>query len=118
MYLYIYYTAINNGGEFECSCKEVYLADLLSINWKKKNSGNTEEFILGPSCWHRKQQDLYELFFDKGDVFPFFIVRVPHLTSNITSTMFHSVYGEDILSITRTTSTKTYIINTALPLFL
>lgn len=36
MYLYIYYTAINNGGEFECSCKEVYLPDLLSINWKKK----------------------------------------------------------------------------------
>ena len=36
MYLYIYYTAINNGGEFECSCKEVYLPDLVSINWKKK----------------------------------------------------------------------------------
>ena len=36
MYLYIYYTAINNGGEFECSCKEVHLPDLLSINWKKK----------------------------------------------------------------------------------
>ena len=117
MYLYIYYTAINNGGEFECSCKEVYLPDLLSINWKKKI-----QETLRSSFWDLlvdiENNKISVNFFDKGDVFPFFIVRVLHLTSNITSTMFHSVYGEDILSITRTTSTKTHFINTALPLFL
>ena len=42
--------------------------------------------------------------YDKRDDFAFFIVRMPHLTSNIPSEMFYSAFGTEMLQTARTTS--------------
>ena len=44
----------------------------------------------------------YKLF-DKRDAFPFFIVRMPHLDSNIPSKIFYSSIYSEILRISRCT---------------
>ena len=44
--------------------------------------------------------------YDKRDNFPFSIVRMPHLDSNIPTKMFYSSYGAEILRIARVTSCK------------
>ena len=43
---------------------------------------------------------------DKRDGFPFFIVRMPFLRSNIPSKIFYSTYGSEIFRTVRTTSSK------------
>ena len=84
-------TAINDGGEFERMSKDIYsqkgeyrlFRDLeIKIVHKKFNIQN----------------------YDKRDDFAFFIVRMPHLTSNIPSEMFYSAFGTEILQTARATS--------------
>ena len=42
--------------------------------------------------------------YDKRDDFPITIVRLPHRTSTIPSTMFYSSFGAEVLRIARVTS--------------
>ena len=42
--------------------------------------------------------------YDKLDLFPFFIVGMPYLSSNATSKIFHASLGAKILRIGRTTT--------------
>lgn len=49
--------------------------------------------------------------FDKRDVFPFSIVRIPHLSNNIPLNVFYAAYRAEILRIARVANTKTNFIN-------
>ena len=49
-----------------------------------------------------KQVFMYKLF-DKRDAFPFSIVRMPDLSSNIPSNIFHGTVFSELLRIARAT---------------
>ena len=45
---------------------------------------------------------MYKLF-DKRDAFPFFIVRMPYISSNIPSFIFYGTFKSEVLRIARST---------------
>ena len=49
---------------------------------------------------------IYTSLYDKRDDFPFSIVRMPYLDSNIPSKIFYSAYGAEILRSARVTNNK------------
>ena len=81
----------------------------LSLN-SRGNSGNTEGSFLDHFINVEGNKFSMNLF-DKRNIFPFSIVRIPHLTSNIPFRMFYGVYGAEISRIIGITSTKTNFIN-------
>ena len=93
-------TALNDGGEFERSFREIYPPEL---ELKKENVDYSEGSFLDLQIKiinNRFSTSLY----DKRDGFPFSIVRMPFLCSNIPSNMFYSAFGAEILRIARTTN--------------
>ena len=91
-------TAINDGGEFGRSISEIYPDEL---ELKAEHSGNHATFLnLDISIIDGRF--IYKLF-DKRDEFPFFIVRMPHMDSNIPRSIFYSALVGEFLRIGRST---------------
>ena len=90
--------ALNDSGEFGASYKDIYPPEL---ELKVEHHGNHATFLdlditlIDGKC-------VYKLF-DKRDAFPFFIVRMPHLSSNIPSFIFYGSFMSEILRIARST---------------
>ena len=99
--------AINDGAESERSYKAIYLP---GFELKRGNSGNTEGSFLDHFINVEGNKFSLKLF-DKRNIFPFSIVRMPHLTSNIPLRMFYGAYGAEISRMIGITSTKTNFIN-------
>ena len=90
--------ALNDGGEFGKSYKDVYPDEL---ELKVEHSGSHATFLnLDISIVDGKF--IYKLY-DKRDDFPFFIVRMPHMNSNIPSNIFYSALVGEFLRIARST---------------
>lgn len=98
-------TAINDCGKCERSSKEMYPSVL---ELKEEDWGNIEGSILD---LFKQGNKSFMTLCDKSDVFPFSIVRMSHLTSNIPSKMFYGSNGKKILRFARVTNIKTNFIN-------
>ena len=92
--------AINDNGEFERCYSEIYPPEL---ELKKENIGYSEGTFLDLMIGIRDNKFFISLY-DKRDTFPFAIVRMPHLDSNIPSKIFYSAFGGEILRFARNTS--------------
>ena len=90
--------AINDGNEFSKSYKNIYPKEL---ELKLEHHGKHATFLdLDIKIEHGIF--IYKLF-DKRDKFPFFIVRMPHLQSNIPSSIFYGSIFSEFLRIARCT---------------
>ena len=92
--------AINDNGEFEKCYSDIYPPEL---ELKKENVGYTEGTFLDLMINIRDDKFVISLY-DKRNTFPFSIVRMPYLESNIPSKMFYSAFGSEILRFARNTS--------------
>ena len=92
--------AINDSGEFEKVIQEIYPPEL---ELKKENVNNTEASFLDLDIKIRNNKFVLGLY-DKREHFPFSIVRMPYITSNMPSKIFYSSLGAEILRIGRTTN--------------
>ena len=90
--------AINDGGEFGKSYKDIYPEEL---DLKVEHHGQHASF-LSLDINIIDHQFVYKLY-DKRDAFPFLIVRMPHLGSNIPKNIFYSALVGEILRIARST---------------
>ena len=90
-------TAINDGGEFERCFPNIYPPEL---ELKKENVGNRDATFLDLDLTITDRKFNIKLF-DKRDNFPFNIVRMPFILSNMPSTIFYSSIGAEILRIAR-----------------
>ena len=90
--------AINDRGSFSDSYKDIYPQEL---ELKLENHGDHATF-LDLDIRIADGLFVYRLF-DKRDAFPFFIVRMPHLSSNIPSSIFYSSIYSELLRIARCT---------------
>ena len=89
---------LNDGGEFARSSGQIYPSEL---ELKEEHSGIHATFLnLDISISNRRF--VYKLF-DKRDSFPFFIVRMPHMDSNIPKSIFYSSLVGEFLRIGRST---------------
>ena len=92
--------ALNDGGEFEKICHEIYPPEL---QLKRENVLSTEASFLDLDI--KVQGNKFSLgLYDKRDSFPFSIVRMPYSSSNMPSKIFYSSIGAEILRIGRTTN--------------
>ena len=90
--------AINNNNEFFLSYKSIYPSEL---ELKVEHHGSHATFLdLEINIEH--EIFVYKLY-DKRDVFPFFIVRMPHLASNIPSFIFYGSFKSEVLRIAKST---------------
>ena len=94
------FAAVNNDCKFEGSYKEIYPPEL---ELKKENSGVTEGSFLDHVIKIEGNRFSINLF-DKRDAFPFSIVRMPSLCSNILSKVFYATNGSEILRIVGVTT--------------
>ena len=92
--------AINDGGEFENVFQDIYPPEL---ELKQENHNNTEASFLDLDIKIENNKFVLGLY-DKRDYFPFSIVRMPFLCSNMPSKIFYSSLGAEILRIGRTTN--------------
>ena len=90
--------AINDREEFLSSYKEIYPPEL---ELKIEHQG-THATFLDLDITIKDYIFVYKLF-DKIDAFPFSIVRMPHLSSNIPSSIFYGSAFSEILRIARCT---------------
>jgi len=90
--------AINDRDEFLSCFKDIYPPEL---ELKVEHHG-THATFLDLDITVKDGKFVYKLF-DKRDAFPFFIVRMPHLSSNIPSTTFYGAIFSEILRIARCT---------------
>ena len=90
--------AINDREEFLSSYKEIYPPEL---ELKIEHQG-THATFLDLDITIKDDIFVYKLF-DKRDAFPFSIVRMPHLSSNIPSSIFYGSAFSEILRIARCT---------------
>jgi hypothetical protein len=90
--------ALNDGGEFGRVHKDIYPSELVL---KEEHSGSHGTFL---SLEINMQEGLfvYKLF-DKRDAFPFSIVRMPYISSNIPESIFYSAMVGEFLRIARST---------------
>ena len=89
---------INNVGEFSSSYKYIYSKQL---ELKLKYQGEHATFLdLDITI---EDNILYISFLNKRDKFPIFIVRMPYLSSNIPSSIFHGSIILEFLRIARCT---------------
>ena len=87
--------ALNDGGDFERSYKDIHPPELeLKVD---------HATLLEIDISVVDGKFVYKLF-DKRDKFPFFIVRMPHLSSNIPSSIFYGSSFSEILRIARCSS--------------
>ena len=92
--------AINDNGEFERCYSEIYPPEL---ELGKENIGYNQGTFLDLKIEIREEKFVISLY-DKRDNFPFSIVRMPYLDSNIPSKIFYSAFGGEILRFARNTS--------------
>ena len=90
--------AMNDGGEFGRSFSEIYPEEL---ELKVEHSGDHATFLCIDVTIENKKF-IYKLY-DKRDDFPFSIVRMPHMSSNIPSTIVYSALVGEFLRIGRST---------------
>ena len=88
--------AINDGGDFKKAFKSIYPKEL---DLKLEHEGIHATF-LDLDITIRDGVFVYKLF-DKRDQFPFFIVRMPFLCSNIPSSIFYGATFSEFLRIGR-----------------
>ena len=89
--------AMNDGGEFSRSLHEIYPAEL-ELN--KENAGTQQTSYLDLDMVIDEHKVDISLF-DKRNAFPFSIIRMPFLSSNIPSNMFYSSFSAEILRTAR-----------------
>ena len=85
---------LNDGGEFGTSCDDIYPEELVL---KVEHQGTHASF-LNLDINIVDGRFIYKLY-DKRDDFPFFIVRMPHMTSNIPCSIFYSALVGEFLRI-------------------
>lgn len=90
--------ALNDGNLFEKVYQEIYPDEL---ELKKEHSGNHGTF-LNLEITIIEGKFVYKLY-DKRDAFPFSIVRMPHVDSNIPEVIFYSSLVGEFLRIARAT---------------
>ena len=90
--------AINDGNLFGQVYKEIYPEEL---ELKLEHTGSHASF-LNLDVTIEEGRFVYKLF-DKRDAFPFSIVRMPHMESNIPSSIFYSALVGEFLRIARST---------------
>lgn len=90
--------AVNDGHLFGEIYKEIYPEEL---ELKLEHSGSHASF-LNLDITIREGKFVYKLF-DKRDAFPFSIVRMPHIESNIPKCIFYSALIGEFLRIARST---------------
>ena len=90
--------AINDGNLFGEIYKDIYPEEL---ELKLEHSGLNASF-LNLDITILEGKFVYKLF-DKRDAFPFSIVRMPHIESNIPETIFYSALTGEFLRIARST---------------
>ena len=90
--------AINDGDEFGKSYKDIYPEEL---DLKIEHHGQHASF-LSLDINIIENQFIYKLY-DKRDAFPFSIVRMPHIGSNIPKNIFYSALVGEVLRIARST---------------
>jgi len=90
--------ALNDHGHFALSYKDIYPPEL---ELKVEHQGLHATF-LDLDITVENGLFIYKLF-DKRDAFPFFIVRMPHLSSNIPQNIFYSSIFSELLRIARCT---------------
>ena len=88
--------ALNDGGKFGKVHKKIYSKEM---HLKKEHSGKRATYLeLDISVLHKIF--VYKLF-DKRDDFPFSIVKMPYLSSNIPYNIFYNTISSEILRIAR-----------------
>ena len=90
--------AINDGNLFGTVYKDIYPEEL---ELKLEHSGTHASF-LNLDITINEGIFVYKLF-DKRDAFPFSIVRMPHMDSNIPESIFYSALVGEFLRIARST---------------
>ena len=100
--------ALNDGNLFERTHHQIY-PDKLEL--KIEHSGNHGTF-LNLDITIIEGKFVYKLF-DKRDTFPFSIVRMPHIDSNIPEAIFYSSLVGEFLRIARSTLLKTDFVDKA-----
>ena len=95
--------AINDGGHFENNYMDIYPDEL---ELKKENNNNKAATFLDLKIHITANKQFSTSLFDKRDAFPFSIVRMPFLCSNIPTKMFYSSLGAEILRIARANNQK------------
>ena len=90
-------SSINNGGEFESSYSNIYPEEL---QLGKENNDKREISFLDLSIKIKDGRFQFGLF-DKGDSFPFSIVRMPDKSSNVPPSIVYSSIGAESLRIAR-----------------
>ena len=90
--------ALNDGGEFGRVHKDIYPSEL---ELKVEHSGSQASF-LNLYITIKEGIFVYRLF-DKRDDFPFSIVRMPYVSSNIPESIFYSAMVGEFLRIARST---------------
>ena len=90
--------ALNDGGEFGRVYKDIYPNEL---ELKVEHSGSHASF-LNLDITIKEGLFIYKLF-DKRDAFPFSIVRMPYVSSNIPENIFYSAMVGEFLRIARST---------------
>ena len=90
--------SLNDGGEFGRVFKDIYPDEL---ELKVEHNGNSASF-LNLDIRIEENQFVYKLY-DKRDAFPFSIVRMPYLCSNIPKKIFYSSLVGEFLRIARAT---------------
>ena len=91
--------ALNDNNEFAASYKEIYPEEM---ELKPENVDHSSSSYLDLQIDVDDKQFDFKLF-DKRDAFPFSVVRMPHLQSNMPSKMFYSTISAEILRICRAT---------------
>ena len=96
--------AINDGGLFENNYMDIYPEEL---ELKKENKEDRDATFLDLNIHINDKNNFNISLFDKRDEFPFSIVRMPFLESNIPSKMFYSSLGAEVLRIGRANNENT-----------
>ena len=90
--------AINDCNEFLASFRNIYPKEL---ELKVEHQGNYDS-VLDLDVKIEDSVFVYK-FCNKRDKFPFFIFRMPHLSSNMPSTIFYGSVFSELLQIARFT---------------
>lgn len=101
--------ALNDGGLFERHHKNIYPEEM---ELKKENDGSMNASFLDLDLSIVNSQFSLKLF-DKRDAFPFNIVRMPYISSNIPSTIFFSTITSELLRIAICSTGKNDFVHTA-----
>ena len=94
--------AINDSFEFRKNFKNIYPPEL---ELKEENTSPTQASFLDLSI-SIVDNKFHTSLFDKRDAFPFSIVRMPYLCSNMPSKIFYATVGSEILRFARTNTNQ------------